>query len=68
MHHVLKLLPTWSEKQDPRSGTLLARGAVEDESPVRLGEDQSFDLQLAVIRSPWVARRRCPVCHKVTST
>jgi hypothetical protein len=66
MHRVLKLLPIRSEEQDPRSGTLLVRGAIEEERPVRLGEDQSLGFRLAIIRGPWVARWRCPVCHKVS--
>jgi hypothetical protein len=33
MHHVLELLPIRSEEQDPHFGTLLARGAIEEECP-----------------------------------
>jgi hypothetical protein len=48
MHHVLELLPIKSEEQDTCTGTLLARGAVEEECPVRLGEDRSLGLQLTI--------------------
>jgi hypothetical protein len=51
MHHVLELLPIWSEEQDPCSGTLLARGAIEEERLVRLSEDQSLGFRLAIIQS-----------------
>jgi hypothetical protein len=44
MHHVHELVPIRSQEQDPRFDNLLVQGAIEEECPVRLGEDQSFDL------------------------
>jgi hypothetical protein len=66
MHHVLELLPLRSEELDPRSGTLLALRAIEEDHPVRLYEDRSPGFRLTIIRVPWVSRWRCLVCHKVT--
>jgi hypothetical protein len=53
MHHILELLPVRSEEQDPRTGPLLTRGAVEKESPVRLDEDRSLGPRLTIIRPLW---------------
>jgi hypothetical protein len=52
MHHVLELLPIRSEEQDPHFGTLLARGAIEEECPMRLSEDRSLGLRLVITRAP----------------
>jgi hypothetical protein len=52
VHHILKLLPVRSEEKDPRAGPLLMRGAIEEESPVRPGEDRSPRPQLTVTRPP----------------
>jgi hypothetical protein len=43
----------WGEEQHPRTGPLLTRGAVKEESPVRSREDQSSGLCLTVVRAPW---------------
>jgi hypothetical protein len=66
VHHVLELLPSRSQEQDPHSGTLFTQGAVEEGSPMWLNEDQSFDLQLVVIWTLWLAWRWCLVYHKVS--
>jgi hypothetical protein len=54
VHHVLELLPTRCQEQDPRSVTMLTLGAIEEECPMGLGEDQSFDLRLVDV---WTPRR-----------
>jgi hypothetical protein len=56
MHHVLELLPIRREEQNPHSSTLFARGVVEEECLVRLGQDRSLSFWLAITQAPWVAR------------
>jgi hypothetical protein len=65
MHHVLEFLSVWIEEQGSRTGPLLLRGAVEEESLVGAREHRSPSLGCTVIRAPWLACWRCPFCYEI---
>jgi hypothetical protein len=66
VHHILELLPVRIEEQDPCDAPMLMRGAVEEESPVRPGEDRSPGPRLTFIRPPWGVWWWHPVDYEVS--
>jgi hypothetical protein len=55
----------WGEEQYPRTGPLLTRGAVKQESLVGSGEDQSSGPWLIDVKAHWVACWWRPVDYEV---
>jgi hypothetical protein len=60
------VLGVQSEEQDPHTVPLLSRGDVEEESPVRPGEDRSSGFWLTVVWALWVSQWRRLVRHKIS--